>query len=204
MVKTPSNAKPGIPPQKLALMGVLGIVFVVVLVMQFGGSSDSKGAKGAGSSIKGGAASAVKPVAAPASGALQGGAPGAAAAPGPKMAAAPWPKIAVEESLRCDPFAMPKPVTDKVAGLPEVKKEEQRRRRQAAARRTGEMARSLQGVRSKGIIAVVEDGRGKSVLIGSRVVRVGDEVEGFRVEAIEPDGVRLAPSVPTANEEDRP
>jgi hypothetical protein len=50
---------------------------------------------------------------------------------------------------------------------------------------------ALAGLLSQGVGAVLRDEQGAAALLGSRRVRVGDELEGFRVVAIEQDGVVL-------------
>jgi len=62
---------------------------------------------------------------------------------------------------------------------------------------------ALTALRSKGAAAVVRSERGAAAVIGNRVVRVGDVVEGYRVVSIDPQGIVLEPIDPNSPPEKR-
>jgi hypothetical protein len=192
MPNTAANAKAGVTPKKLALIGVLGVIFVVVLVLQFGGSSGKDG-KTSETGARG--PSAINPNATAAA-----GNDATAKTPLP-----PWPKITLEETLQCDPFAMPKPLADKIAPVETVKKKDSKSRDNLElARRAEAQRQKLESLRSKGTAAIVHDNRGAAAVIGTRVVRAGDELDGFQIISIDDNGVLLAPPRPKDSQEDHP
>jgi hypothetical protein len=185
----PSLQKPpGTSRVKLGLACVLGVVFVVVLTIQFGGGSDTKGASAAKSTkdhrrVVSRGASAAK--AGP-----QGGDPQAT-----DGCTAPWPRFRVEDVVKHDPFA----VSAAFAGFQKAAAEAKPDPRQEALvrererlERQAEQDRAFAELEREGVkVVIVGSHCGSVALIGSQTVRVGDELNGFRVVAIEPDGVVL-------------
>lgn len=183
MPKPQPMTKPANSRLKLALAGILTVVFVVVVVIQLGGETDQGGAvPQAGAKAPTGppadqnAARAAPRVAAKA----------AADAPPPP----PWPTPSLEDAIQHDPFAAPaafRAVPDTAAAKPS-----QDAQREAAAKRRTELDQALAKLRQEGVKAIVgSEERGNAAIVGSRVVRVGDDLNGFRVIAVEPSGVML-------------
>lgn len=181
----------GASPVKLASAAVLAVVFVVVLVVQLGGASDTEG------TVKQQEAKERR-VRAP----RQTGAPQAVSQSPrrhPRRRDTPrWPVLPAADMLAHDPFAVPATFFDQESSA--VK----RPQRDAANGPAGQLAAMMQkqaeleqalaGLEQEGVKAVISDGRnGHVAVLGSQTVHVGDLLDGFRVVAIERDGVVLEP-----------
>ncbi len=183
MPKPQPPAKPAHGRVKLALAGILTVVFVVVVVVQLGGPTDRGGAVPQ--------AGAKAPPGPPADQNAARAAPRAAAkaaadAPPPP----PWPAPSLEDALRHDPFAAP--ATLQTAPSAAAAKPSEDARREAAAKRKAELDQALARLRQEGVKVVVGSGeRGNAAIVGTRVVRVGDDLNGFRVIAVEPSGIQI-------------
>jgi hypothetical protein len=195
MADPQSPVRPIVTPRQLLLIGVLGVILAAVLIAEFGGASGapegaSPGQPGPPASASGASAADARPGPAASPTAP---APAAAAAPAPSAAenAAPraWPKLDGEAAAGYDPFAMPAPLALRLAADQEGKRVAKPAR---ATQRKAEEA--LASLRSKGTMAVLRNERGAVAVIGNRVVRVGDVIEGYRVVSIDAGGVLLAPS----------
>ena len=186
-VQPPS--RPAASPFKLALAAVLTAVFVVVVIVQFGGAADTDGAapptdtkapRGRRSGQKAGA------------GTTQ---------PGPEPETADrspsrWSAPALADVLKHDPFATPEAFRNRPDSAPaDVSADRQKKalaREQELARKRAEQDRTLAELRQQGVRAVLgTDRHGNVAVVGSRAVRVGDDLDGFRVIAVEPQGVEL-------------
>jgi len=194
MPDSSGQPRTGTSPVKLGLACLLSVVFVVVLIVQFGGGADVEGAGGADGD--------------------ESDRPAASREPGsevhrPEVAAGtdrrggdpptiePWPEFQVEDVVKYDPFAMPaafsryrdQAVQDKADHRQEATAADRQRER---LEELAEQDRRLTEMQQDGVKAVVGGGnRAKVAVIGSQTVRVGDELNGFRVIAIESDGVVL-------------
>jgi hypothetical protein len=83
-----------------------------------------------------------------------------------------------------DPFAAPRPAAEPAETPAETVESRAAQREQDDA--------FLDQLHQEGVQAVIGSARnGRAALVGSRVVRVGDVLGGFRVVGIEPDGVVL-------------
>jgi hypothetical protein len=103
---------------------------------------------------------------------------------------AKWPRVPLSECTRYDPFATPGGfIIKKETAVQEEGDGEALRREMEIAQKRAEQERVISGLRDAGVNAVFNGSRQSSAIIGSRMVRVGEEVEGFRVLAIEPDGI---------------
>jgi hypothetical protein len=186
MSKSEEPSKIGASPVKLALAAVLTVVFIAVLIVQFGGISNTRSTgreRGKGKDPTGSA----QPTGA--------GQP----APSPPQPSRTlrttqaWPILDIERVLEYDPFALPAPLSRQQEV---VSKREGQREAEALelelARRRAEQEQSLAQLQEAGVRAILGGAQGEKVaLVGSRVVRVGDELDGFRVSAIQPDGLTL-------------
>jgi hypothetical protein len=172
----------GVTRGKLVLVAVLAVVLVTVLVLQLGGSTagsvtprrPAKEKKDAGAAPR--AAGTSEREAAPKD-----------ADRIPAAPRNPWPQVPLEEILEHDPLATPSwleppiPVAPQSAKSSESEIDAQRERRLVWERLCG------QGV---ALVLITPDG--PVATVGDRRVRVGDLIEGFRVEKIDGQGLVLA------------
>ena len=187
--QAPSNR--GTSPFKLVLAAVLAVVFVVVVAVQFGALSGADEVGTTGSDRR---EARREP---PRRTVIDANVP---ASPEPAKARRPapqWPALGLADVLEYDPFAVPAAFLD----LQRADKARQRERqtetaarREELMRRQAEQKRILDALRQEGVKAVVGSPRhGHAAIVGSQTVRVGDLLSGFRVTAVEPDGVVLEP-----------
>jgi len=175
------SGKPAaVTPRQLLVVGVLGVVLVVVLVVQFGGATSPTADVGpVGPTSPSGLVAGPRPPARPSSSVAES-----------KTALAAWPKLTAEAAAEYDPFAVPKTMAEKIAASTSA----QNRKSQKASPKRDASAEKVAALRSKGISLIVRGQRGTVAMIGNRVVRVGDMVEGYRVVSIDLQGVVLAPA----------
>jgi hypothetical protein len=189
MIDPSKPSKTRATPRQLALVAVLSVVFVIVLVVQFSGGSAAEQATEPHQARK---PQVQTPPAATASRGTE------ATQQGRKLqeAGRPWPTLESKEVLSYDPFAAPAGLSpDNAAAdsaLEENLEAEAAARQAEAAERRAEQERTLTKLQGQGVTAIVgTTKRGRVAVVGSQVVRVGDVLEGFRVIAIEPEGVVL-------------
>jgi hypothetical protein len=96
--------------------------------------------------------------------------------PAAQSAAKQWPKVDLTAALAHDPFASP--LFAPKAEAP-------------AAATAEDTAADLLALRQDGVSMIVRDGDGVVATVGERKLRVGDVIDGYRVVAIEMDGVVL-------------
>ena len=190
MADPQARAKPAVTPHQLVVIGVLAVILAAVLIAQFGGASagpkqaDASGADRK-SAVPAVPATVPKPAAAPA---VRPSETATASAPAP-----PWPKLSADAAAQYDPFVVPEALTRQLTEArqgPNVHKPNN----PAFPKKTGADAlAALTALRNKGTAAVVRSERGAAAVIGNRVVRIGDVVEGYRVVSIDPQGILLEP-----------
>jgi len=179
---------------KLVLAIVLALAFVIVLIVQFGGSSAAKDPADdddAKSSAANGRRK--KPAAKP------------EAAEELMIVAQPpadWPEMELAAVLGYDPFAVPdrfttvatEPTPDQTPNAEEPPQQQERLQRKA------EEQLILEDLQKEGVDVILGTAKdGYVAVIGSQTIRVGDEWDGFRVIDVRPDGVvleRLKPKRP--------
>jgi hypothetical protein len=179
-----TGAKSAVTPRQLLMIGALGVVLVIVLVWQFGASGSAPlSAESGTSSI------------ASASGAARSAGPNTAAsvaqAGEPKTVLASWPKFTAEAAAAYDPFAVPPAMNQKITAS--TRAAEDRKSLNSPPKRDAN-AEKMAALKNKGITLIVRGERGALALVGDRVVRVGDVLEGYRVLSIDLRGVVLAPA----------
>jgi hypothetical protein len=184
-------------PQKLALIGVLAVILLGVLYIQFAGSGGEEL-----NQTERIARADRRPNRSPANG--KGDAKTAA-----KDGKSPefllesvdrrqWKSPALEEIVRYDPFALPaafpQPVVATtvpggkglegvvVAADTEIDLDTQ-------AKSIAEMQAKLVELQQRGVRVIIQGKKQATAVIGDRTVRVGDDVDGFTVKAIQSDGV---------------
>ncbi len=191
MVKTAKPPKAGLTPGKAVLIGVLSVVFLCVIVSQFGGKKKSTAAVSPRSRRS---ASRSQP-------ATESAQP-AAVAPVSKRSEMPWPTFQVEQVVASNPFALPAELIEdgqdestltagpptgedavSVAAVESAQIREMRRRR----------VDFLASLRATGVDMILRSPRGSVARVGDMSLRVGEVYEGLKVEAISQDGIVFAP-----------
>ncbi len=166
-------SKSGATPGKLVLIGVLAVVFIVVLIVQFGGdsSADPPAALGLETTPPQNPAVATRrPIATP------------------DETPTPWPVLECDEVIGYDPFSTPTTLVEENASSQDIASKSPDDERRARQEET------LKVLRSQGVKAVYGGGpQGMIAVVGSETVRIGDVLGGFRVVAIEPNGISLEP-----------
>jgi hypothetical protein len=188
MAELGTRDKPIASPRQLLVVGVLGVVLATVLVGQFGGASGKPGDVEGGKSPRGplpttDQAGNRKPSTASAARSSQA----TSTQPAPEA----WRKLSAEIAGQYDPFAVPEPLARKITESRPAA--EDRKSGKSAAKRDAS-AEKMAALKSKGITVIVRTNRGAVAMIGNRVVRVGDELEGCRVVSIDLQGIELAPA----------
>lgn len=187
MLKLLQSSRLGATPGKLALIAVLAGVLVVVVAVQFGG----------GSSVR----QTCRPeehktpaATAPAHTA-RGDVQPSTRAQAEQNASHQWPRSELNEVLSYDPFAAPSDFFDhpnSASSTGQHKLEDgPSAQRQRLARKRAEQDQFLAQLQKSGVKAVVAAAGGRAALVGAETVRLGDVLGGFRVIAIEADGVVL-------------
>jgi hypothetical protein len=190
--KTKKANPSGVTTQKLVLIGVLAAVLVGVLYLQFGRSEKPKRTAGATPTARERPSSNRQ-------------SPRAAKKPAAVVTTAPrqwsslkrWQSPNLAEVIAYDPFArpslFPKPapetatLVENTAATPEDLAKEQA----ALAAEEKQMQQQLEALRQQGVEVIIEGPHGPVAVIGGKEVRVGDEIDGFRVIAIESDYVQV-------------
>ena len=110
-----------------------------------------------------------------------------------------WPQLSDADAMNHDPFAAPDarlesstPDSAEDEGISAV---EVARRRDEEEQRLARRKKALATLQKRGMTVFIQGTDGAAVTIGSRVVRAGDVIDGFRVLAITPDGVVLEDTV---------
>ena len=101
-----------------------------------------------------------------------------------------WPDVRLSACTEYDPFATPDGFTLKKEKP--VQPESNSEALQAEMEITKKLASqelAISSLREAGVNAVFKGFEQNTAIVGSRMVRVGEQVQGFRVLAIEPDGI---------------
>jgi hypothetical protein len=193
---------------KAILIGVLAVVLLVVLYVQFGGRNEKPSGAAAGYRPPS-AAVAVQPVTPetkPVTPAVASITPSAPVGKGKDIAVVPminethWKSPPLATVVAYDPFALPPafPQPPKVArggksadgkDLIAVAKADDAKR---AAEAVEQLHLQLEELKQQGVHVVVRQGDHYVAVVGDRVLHVGDEINGFTVTSIDPadpDGV---------------
>lgn len=165
--------KLGATPAKLALVGVLGIVFLIVVVPQLIGQSPEPTRASASSKQK---ARRTRPKQSKKETKKPLVDTTAEARP-----AQVWPDIPFQQIVTIDPLAKP----EWFLAILETEKKEQ----QLAD--SNENSQALAELEKQGASIVVITNRERAATIGEQLVRIGDRIEGFEVSDITTEGVVL-------------
>jgi hypothetical protein len=185
---------------KAILIGVLAVVLLVILYVQFGGAGKKPTSTVAYRPPR--TAVAVQPASSasnqltPAVAKLQSNAEASnEAAVAPVIDAAHWKSAKLETIVAYDPFALPaafpQPPKKVAAGttakdnlIAAAAADEAKRLADAVEKRVKE----LQELKERGVHVIVGEGDQYVAWIGERKLHVGDEINGFTVTAIDPNG----------------
>lgn len=184
----------GVTPGKLALIGVLAVVLVGVFYHQFAPEKEP---------------AVVAPPAPPS--ATQAAAPTPPGTTDGQTAVVPaaerkktltvtnWHSPKLANVVAYDPFALPaafpKPPTPEEAALAQsaaVSSEDAAKRDAELAEEREKSEGELQGLKQQAVQVMITRNDEFVAIVGDRVVRVGDDLNGFKVIAIDSDGVHVA------------
>jgi hypothetical protein len=169
-------------PVKLALAIGLSVVFVVVVAVQVRGyMRDAEGT----ASAKTTGTTAGRPTTDP----FERSRPGRLVAPSEEPNGQ-WPESDLAECMKYDPFAMPSGFSSKIEKPVEKAVDgEALEREKEIARKRAEQERQIAKLRDAGVNAILKGSDESTAILGTQMVRVGEEINGFRVRAIESDGI---------------
>lgn len=171
-------------PVKLALAVGLTIVFIVVVAVQV--KTYSGDATGSTSST-----APQGPMSRPGQG---NQAHGKGNASQDTNTTIPWPKVELADCTRHDPFATPDSfVVKKVTAAERTSSEDARRRELELARQRAAREQTLSKLKETGVRAIFKGPSQSVAILGDDTIRVGQEIYGYRVVAIEDNGIILEP-----------
>jgi hypothetical protein len=187
----------GLTRGKAALIGVLGVALVGVMYLQYGSSDSDEGAS-----------PAVRPPGArflPRSARAAASPPTAAQQPADSGSQSAleefdqdrWHAPALAEVIAYDPFAVPSafPQPPRAVVDPRLASDSDTSDAALKARQLAEaveqMQRQLAELQQRGVHVIVNLRDQYVAMVGERMLHVGDEINGFVVTAIDPDGVRV-------------
>ena len=181
----------GVSPAKLKLIGLLALILVAVLYIQYGRSGDE--------------VVPTKPAARASRVAKKASKPLPQATPGTQKASSrgfvdisSWNEPELATVIQYDPFALPatfpQPKPKIAAGLssealaalhgPDMDE-------QAREEKLQQMHQTLAQLRKKGVQVIITKGDEFVALIGKDVYRVGDDIGGFKITSIDTNGVQV-------------
>ncbi len=173
----------GVSRKQLWTVGVLALIFAGVLIAQFGTASATPVPHSALAETQGNSG---RPTAASAT----SGQPAAESHRKATQPIQPWPSCALAKVVDFDPFAQP-------ASLAEGSQPSGTGGNGAAAmsektdQNHAERERALATLRQEGVKMIVGTDKGFVAIVGSKTIHVGDQLDGFRVREIKPNGVVL-------------
>jgi hypothetical protein len=186
-----SHTKPGagVSRFKLALVAVLAVVLLVVLIVQFGGASNTQGADERENTVKGRPSTPAQER--------------AAARPQnvrkhskPRLTTAPWPVFDRADVVRYDPFATPaRFLSQQAAAQDKQSADKAASAADKVVKKQADLDRALAALQQQGVTMVIGGSKGRVAVVGDQTVGVGDVLDGFRVITIAPDGITLRQSL---------
>lgn len=193
--KHAGSEKLGMTPGKLKLVGLLSVILVVVLYLQYGGS--------------GAEVAPPKPTPRPSHVAKKTSKPPTQSTPSEQnfplkqlTNISVWKAPQLDTVIQYDPFALPatfpQPKPKIAAGLssedlaalagPDLDE-------QARKERLNQMNQTLAQLRQNGVQIIITKGDEFVAMIGNKVYHVGDEIGGFKITAIDDNGVQVEGAV---------
>jgi hypothetical protein len=208
IAKKPASKKLGVTPGKLVLIGVLSVVLVGVLYLQFGISAPAPAV----------ATSPHRPVSAAPQAAPQAASqtatpqtavthaadttqqtPSPPATTTKSELAGNWQSTDITKVVQHDPFALPasfpqrlKPGAVDKQAQETAKTVDAKAEEEARAEVLKEVKTQFEQLQKEGVQIVMQKHDKYVALVGDRTIHVGDVIEGFTVVAIDAEGVRVA------------
>ena len=100
------------------------------------------------------------------------------------------PEVQLSECIRYDPFATPDGfILKKETSVQQIADSEALQREIEIAKKRAAQEQVISSLRDAGVNAVFKGSQQSTAIIGTQMVRVGEDLKGFRVLAIEPDGI---------------
>ncbi len=169
-------------PIKLALAAGLSVVFIVVVVVQV------KTYSGDGTS------STHEPAVAAQAEQNDDATAGQAESFVDDKPVAQWPTVDLDECIAHDPFAAPAGLAlDEQEQASRHDAEDARRRELERERQRASQAQALSELKEAGVRAILKGPDHSMAILGTGIVRVGEEIHGHRVVAIDTHGIVLEP-----------
>jgi hypothetical protein len=208
-----SSKQGGLTRAKAILIGVLAVVLVVILYVQFGSSGAKLNFDGVGYRPPHRAA-APQPASATANPATAGMPPGssavgksaaASAAANGETIVAPiidetrWKSPQLAAVIAYDPFALPAAfpqpprvgIGGKLVGPEELIEAAEADDAKRLAEAVEKLRMQLEELKQRGVHVIVREHDKYAAMIGDRMLYVGDEINGFTVTAIDTNGVHV-------------
>jgi hypothetical protein len=111
-----------------------------------------------------------------------------------KQRVAPWPEVELADCTAYDPFAMPEGfLATQSDAVQETVAEEARKRELELAQEEAARRQAISKLAQTGVNAVFQGPGQIMAVLGGSEVQVGQEIHGYRVVSIDPDGVLLEP-----------
>jgi hypothetical protein len=179
-----------VTPLQWLIAGVLAMIFVIVLVVQFGSAGDSSppiDSTTQPNDVAQQPTAASRPV----------NTQGKKSGPKPPPLDRPWPAFSLATVLEFDPFARPSSLAVDQGGIQQgrntgdvssQKPEDAEKKRMEDAEKK---RLALAEVQKEAVQAIVGTDRGFVAIVGTKTIRVGDKLHGFVVKEIKADGVIL-------------
>jgi len=186
----------GLTPRKAAVIGVLAVALLGVVYTQYGASDADDSAPPVADTNRWRATAQPRPVAATSSAVEQADTNRQFAAA--EFDEAKWKSPELAEVIAYDPFALPASFPQPPRAVLDPELAAEGGDGSAAARNAEQLAaaveqfqRQLEELQQRGVHVIVNLRDEYVAMIGDRTLHVGDEINGFIVTAIEPDGVRV-------------
>ena len=192
MVNQLQQKKVGATPGKLILIGVLAVVLLAVLYIQFGGSGAPTGP--AARKPKSARPAATRRVAVRRGDGRVEEARTETGGPQQSVDKAIWAPPELDAVAAYDPFALPyrfpQPYSSDT-GAANVNPDTGKSGVDALAREREQIAQRLDELRKRGVQAITKENGEWVASIDGRTIHVGDEIDGLKVTEITPSGIRV-------------
>jgi hypothetical protein len=199
VVKSQNASKHGLTPPKAILIGVLALVLVGVVYIQYGRSSDNEVFEPV-ATIATKVATASRPVSSTptSAGTIKAETDGSTQAALLEIDQSQWKSPELSVVIAYDPFALPSgfPQPPRVATDPRLASGDlvastAAEKAKKMADVLEELRTQLEDLKQRGVHVIVSQNDQYVAVIGDRTIHVGDEINGFTVTEIDLEGVRV-------------
>ncbi len=196
----------GLTPGKMVLIGVLAVTLMGVIYIQYGPDGSQEAVAAEEPAVEAPPSPPRRPQLAAASAAPEAAAPAPAGEPS-RVAShvlepERWKAPDLAAIVQYDPFALPPAfpqpvrVTDAQGLTSEgIVAADAATRATQLADAVAKLHTELESLRARGVSVIVKQHDQYVAMIGDRTIHVGEEIEGFTVTAIGPDGVHVEKKV---------